>query len=471
MENFWDKMQEECGVFGVYAPNRIDTFSLMEFGLFALQHRGQEACGLSVLKEGKINTFKKSGLVLDSFKSIENIEDFQGNAAIGHTRYSTAGGNSRINIQPLYAQDYLGQTILSVAHNGNLVNYESLRKELDQKGVNFLASSDTEVILRMIQYFMRSTDVQTAIQKTLSQIQGAYSLLVLTQDKLFAIRDPFGIRPLCYGMLEDGTYVFSSESSGLDAVGATYVRDLAAGEMVCCDDNGLHSMQYTQNAQKKVCSFEYIYFARPDSIIDQLSVYQTRVASGVKLFQQNPIEADLVIGVPDSGVPAAVGYSQASGIPFIPALVKNRYISRSFIIPTQEMRDRVINLKLNPIVSQIYNKRVVVIDDSIVRGTTSKRLINILKEAGAKEIHFRSASPPIIEPCFLGIDTPDKSKLIASSLSIPELENYLGVTSLDFLSMENLIEILGSQNHCFGCFTGKYPVSPSPLKAEKHDLV
>ena len=458
-EHLWDKMEEECGVFGVFSTQNIDTFSLMEFGLFALQHRGQEACGLSVVKNHQMETFKRNGLVLDVFKAIESIDDFQGNAAIGHTRYSTCGGNRRVNIQPLYAQDYMGEAFVSVAHNGNLINDKILRKELDSLGVNFLASSDTEVILRLIQHYSHQFDLIEATQKAINRIKGAFSLLILTKNELIALRDPNGIRPLCYGVLEDGTYIFSSETCGLDAVGATFVRDVLPGEMIIVNKNGLSSIIYAEQPKPRTCAFEYIYFARPDSVLDNQEVYETRVEAGKKLYLQNPIEADVVIGVPDSGVPAAIGFSEASGIPFQPILIKNRYISRSFIVPTQEMRDRIVNLKLNPILSKIKGKRVVVLDDSIVRGTTSKRLVKILKEAGAKEIHFRSASPPIIAPCFLGIDTPNKSELIASNLSHQELTDYLGVDSLDFLSLENLIKILKSENHCFGCFTEKYPVS------------
>ena len=450
-------MREECGVFGVYSQRNIDTFSIQQFGMFALQHRGQEACGLTVLKNGNLKTFKQEGLVLDAFKHIENPDDFMGNAAIGHTRYTTAGDGSTKNIQPLYAVNRYGKPDFSIAHNGNLIDIENLREDLKQKDLPFLATSDTEVLLRAIQYHS-DLPVQDAVRKVAKEIKGAYSVLLLTDKKLAAFRDPNGIRPLCLGKIDDETWVFSSESCGLDAVGAEFVRDLKPGEIIVCSPEGMHSYMITDEPKQRMCAFEYIYFARPDSILEGKEVYDLRVESGRKLYEQSPVEADVVIGVPDSGVPSAIGFSEASGIPFRPILVKNRYMSRSFIVPTQEMRERVVNLKLNPIIPKIKDKRLVILDDSIVRGTTSKLLIKILKEAGAKEIHFRSASPPIVSPCFLGIDMPTKKDLISANMKIEALRNYLGVDSLDFLSVENLVDLLQSKDHCFGCFTGKYPV-------------
>lgn len=452
-----DSMEEECGVFGIYSPNDIDTFSLTQFGLFALQHRGQEAAGVSVLKDSVIKTFKSSGLVLDVFKQIEEIEEFQGNAAIGHTRYTTAGGGSKKNIQPLYAVNYFGKPHFSIVHNGNIIETDELKNQLIQDGLPFLATSDSEVILRSIQKYS-DLSVQEAIQKGLKGIRGAYSVLLLTKNSLAAFRDPNGIRPLCIGKINENTYVFSSETCALDAVGAKFIRDVEPGEIVVADKDGLHSYPINQPSKNRICAFEYIYFARPDSNIQGKEIYDLRVQSGRKLFEQSPIDADVVIGVPDSGVPSAIGFSEVSGIPFEPILVKNRYMSRSFIVPSQEMRERIVNLKLNPIANKIKGKRLVILDDSVVRGTTSKLLIKILKEAGAKEIHFRSASPPIIAPCFLGIDMPSKKDLISANMTQKELVDYIGVDSLDFLTVENLIEILGSANHCFGCFTEKYPV-------------
>jgi len=456
-----DRLEEECGVFGVYSPENIGTFSLAQFGMFALQHRGQEAAGVSVLKDGVIRTFKSEGLVLDVFKQIEPVEDFQGNAVIGHTRYTTAGGMSKKNIQPLYAVNYFGKPHFSIVHNGQVIETDALKEKLVKEGLPFLATSDTEVILRSIQKYANDP-VEVAIRKGMKPIRGAYSILLLTDHSLAAFRDPNGIRPLCIGKLDEKTFVFSSETCALDAVGAEFLRDVEPGEIVVADKDGLHSYPLGQPTKSRICSFEYVYFARPDSNLQGTEIYDLRVRSGKKLYEQSPVDADVVIGVPDSGVPSAIGYSEASGIPFEPILVKNRYMSRSFIVPSQKLRERIVNLKLNPIRAKIKGRRVVILDDSIVRGTTSRILIRILKEAGASEIHFRSASPPVVSPCHLGIDMPDKKDLIAANMSKKELTEYLGVDSLDFLSVESLIEILGSKNYCFGCFTGHYPV-------EKHN--
>lgn len=457
----FSELREECGVFGVYSAKNIDTFSIAQFGMFALQHRGQEACGVSVLKNGEINTYKQTGLVLDTFKAINEVDTFQGNGAIGHTRYSTTGDSSRKNIQPLYAVNRYGKPYFSIVHNGNLTGHEKVREALIQEDLPFIATSDTEVMLRSIQKYA-DLPAQEAIRTAMKKIKGAYSILLLTDDKLAAFRDPNGIRPLCYGKIDDETWVFSSESCGLDAVGAQFVRDVDPGEIIVIDkEKGFQSFKMKEKHPKASCAFEFIYFARPDSNFENKNIHKIRVKSGEKLYEQSPVDADVVIGVPDSGIPSAIGYSRASGIPFEPILVKNRYMSRSFIVPTQEMRERVVNLKLNPIESEIKGKRVVVLDDSIVRGTTSKRLVKILKNAGAKEIHFRSASPPIIAPCFLGIDTPNKEQLISANMTIEELRKYMDVDSLDFLTVDNLKCILGSSNHCFGCFTEQYPITKS----------
>lgn len=454
-----DAPNEECGIFGLYSDHNIDTFSISQFGLFALQHRGQEACGISVASKGKIYNVKGEGLVLDVYKEIHHPENFMGNAAIGHTRYTTAGDKKKYNFQPFFAKNEYDQIILSIAHNGNLTNANELRKELEDEGVVFMATSDSEVILRLIQKNL-DLGLRGAIKATMEKIEGAYSVVGLTRNKFFAFRDFHGIRPLVMGAIDERTFAVASESCALDAVGAQYVRDILPGEIVFTGENdkGLQSFIVKENCERKLCAFEYIYFARPDSALEGINIHEIREKSGIKIWEQAPVEADLVIGVPDSGVPAAIGFSKASGIPFRPVLIKNRYIGRSFIIPTQEMRERLVNLKLNPIISEIKGKKVVIIDDSIVRGTTSKRLVKILRDAGVKEIHFRSVSPPIIAPCFLGIDTPSKDDLISANMSVEELRNYLGVDSLEFLSIDNLKEILGSSQHCFGCFTEKYPV-------------
>lgn len=458
-EEHLDAPSEECGIFGLYCHHDIDTFSLSQFGLFALQHRGQEACGISVMKKGNIYNLKDEGLVLDIFKTIRDPEAFMGNSVIGHTRYTTAGDKKKYNFQPFFAKNEYDQIILSIAHNGNLTNAIQLKKELESEGVVFRATSDSEVILRLIQKNL-DLGLRGAIKATMEKIEGAYSVVGMTRNKFFAFRDFHGIRPLVLGEIDDKTFVAASETAALDAVGAKYVRDIKPGEIVYTSENesGLKSFIVKENCQQRICSFEYIYFARPDTDLENISVHEIREKSGEKIWEQAPVEADIVIGVPDSGVPAAIGFSKASGIPFRPVLIKNRYIGRSFIVPSQEMRERIVNLKLNPIKREIEGKRVVIIDDSIVRGTTSKRLVKILKDAGVKEIHFRSVSPQIIAPCYLGIDTPSKDDLICANMTTEELRVYLGVDSLEFLSMENLKIILGSSNHCFGCFTEEYPV-------------
>ncbi|MDF0719804.1 amidophosphoribosyltransferase [Kaistella sp. PBT33-4] len=462
-EDPFDAPSEECGIFGIYSDTDLDTFSLSQFGLFALQHRGQEACGISVMKDGKIVNIKDEGLVLDVYKEIRDPEMFMGNAAIGHNRYTTAGDKKKYNYQPFFAKNEYDQIVLSIAHNGNLTNAITLKKELEAEGVVFRATSDSEVILRLIQKNL-DLGLRGAIKATMEKIEGAYSVVGMTRNKFFAFRDFNGIRPLVLGAIDEKTFVAASESVALDAVGAQYVRDILPGEIVYTSENetGLKSFLVKENCENRICAFEYIYFARPDSLLENINVHEIRERSGEKIWEQAPVEADIVIGVPDSGVPAAIGFSKASGIPFRPVLIKNRYIGRSFIVPTQEMRERIVNLKLNPIISEIMGKRVVIIDDSIVRGTTSKRLVKIMKDAGVKEIHFRSVSPPIIAPCYLGIDTPSKDDLISANMTKDELRDYLGVDSLEFLSMENLKILLGSTNHCFGCFTEVYPVPPGP---------
>ncbi len=463
-KEYFDRFHEECGIFGIYSPNKIDTFSLIQFGLFALQHRGQEACGFSVLKDGFILSHKSEGLVLDCFRQISNIECYHGNAAIGHTRYSTEGGQSKKNIQPFFGgEDAYGRSIISIVHNGNLTNAKNIRIQLESEGFKFISEySDSEVILRLIQKYLLSNhnNLEKAIRKTILNIKGAYSVIVLMNNKIAAFRDPNGIRPLCYGILDENTYIFSSETCGIDSIGGVYIRDIFPGEMIIIDTKSIRFsfLKEKRLTKCKICSFEYIYFSRPDSFIENISVYKIREQSGIKLYKQNPISADVVIGVPDSGVPSAIGYSKASGIPFKPILVKNKYIGRSFILPKQEIREKMVNLKLNSILNEIIGKKIVIIDDSIVRGTTSRRLVHVLRKAGAKEIHFRSASPPIIAPCYLGVDTPSKEDLISYNMNQSEIAKILDVDTLEFLSMKNLIEILGGTNYCFGCFTETYPI-------------
>lgn len=444
-----DNINEHCGVFGLFSEEKIDTFSLAQFGLFALQHRGQEACGVSVLDEGKIRFTKEAGLVLDVFKTIINPQDFMGNAVVGHTQYSAVEEDKSCNFQPFFAKNEYDQIFLSMAYNGDLLNGEELKKELEAEGVVFLTDSGAEVLLRMVQKHYH-IGLEESIKITMNKVKGAYSVVGITSDSFFAFRDFNAIRPLVLGILEDKVHVVASETCALDAIGAKYMRDVRAGEAIIIDKNqGFKSIQ-VKECENHICSFEYVYYARPDSNLEGKNVYKVRELSGEKLWKQMPVKADMVIGVPDSGVPAAIGYARASGIPFQPALIKNRYMGRSFIVPTQEMRERIVNLKLNPIVPELKGKDIVVIDDSIVRGTTSRILVRILKDAGANKIHFRSAAPPTKAQC--SGNNPKKEDLIARKKSVEELREYLGVDSLDFLRVENLEDILGMRG-C-ACVTG-----------------
>ena len=451
-----EKMEEECGVFGIYSnENKKDIAGLIYYGLCALQHRGQESAGMSISKDEKIHTFKGMGLVSDVFSEI-TLKETVGNVGIGHVRYSTAGGSCEENAQPLQSHCKLGN--IAIAHNGNLINPKIIRELLEDAGVVFQTTTDSEVILNMIARRAKNGLTSTLID-TISAIKGSFALIIAVQNKLIGIRDPHGIRPLCMGKLEDGSIVLASESCALDSVGAELIRDINAGEIVIIDENGIEAINYNEQSHKAPCSFEHIYFARPDSVIDGLDVYKTRYETGVKLWEQQKVEADIVIGVPDSGLPAAQGYAIASGIPFVTGLVKNKYIGRTFIKPSQELRERAVRVKLNPIRSMIEGKRVVVIDDSLVRGTTSKKLIEMLRGAGATEVHFRSASPAVMHPCYFGVDIAYRKELLAAEMSVEEIREYIGADSLDFLSQDNLTKTLGSKNFCMGCFNGVYPLS------------
>jgi len=449
-----DKMEEECGVFGVFSNERKDVAGLSYYGLYALQHRGQESAGISVSHQGKIKTHKGMGLVADAF-STETLAGLVGNAAIGHVRYSTQGASQLANAQPLESSYKLGQ--IAVAHNGNLVNAGVIRELLEDTGATFSTTIDSEVIIKMIAR-KAANGVAEAVKSAVGAIQGSYALVILANNELIGVRDPLGIRPLCLGENEAGDYFLASESCALDSVGATLVRDIEAGEMVIINEDGIKSIKYAEKTQNAPCSFEQIYFARPDSIVDGINVYNARVEGGKLLAKQMKVEADIVIGVPDSGVPAAVGYAEASGIPYGVGLIKNKYIGRTFIKPSQELRERAVQVKLNPLKSNIEGKRVVVVDDSLVRGTTSRKLIDMLRRAGAKEVHFRSASPAVKHSCFFGIDTAARNELLASRMNIEEMAETIGADTLDFLSLENLYASLGKRECCVGCFNGAYPV-------------
>ncbi|MDO5789115.1 MAG: amidophosphoribosyltransferase [Fusobacterium sp.] len=449
-----DKMEEECGVFGIYSKDRSEVAQITYYGLYALQHRGQESAGISVSNFGEIVTYKGMGLTADVFTS-KTLENLVGNAAIGHVRYSTTGASKLENAQPLESRYKLGQ--IAVAHNGNLTNAKIIRELLEDGGSTFNTTIDSEVIIKMIAR-KANGNVEDAIRSTVGAIKGAYALVILAGNKLVGVRDPYGIRPLCLGINENGDYILASESCAIDAVGGTLIRDILPGEMVIIDENGVKSIKYSENNKKAPCSFEHIYFARPDSIIDGLNVYESRVEAGRLLAKQMKVEADVVIGVPDSGVPAAIGFAEASGIPYAIGLVKNKYIGRTFIKPTQALREQAVMVKLNPLKVNLEGKRVVIIDDSLVRGTTSKILIEIIRKAGAKEVHFRSASPAVKHSCYFGIDTAHREELIASRLSVEEIRKEINADTLDYLTMENMLKSLKSCNYCVGCFNGEYPV-------------
>ncbi len=451
------KLQEECGIFGVYSPDKEqEASSSMYLGLLALQHRGQESAGISTQGPKEITTHRGMGLISGAFTD-EDVENLKGHAGIGHVRYSTAGESSFKNAQPLQGHCKLGD--LAIAHNGTLVNGEAIRRLLEDGGAMFRTTSDSEVVLHMI---ARRADsgVEEAVIDAMSAIKGSYALAILVQGKVIGARDPYGIRPLCIGQRGD-TLFLSSESCALDAVGATFLRDVQPGEIVMLDENGITSLELDQGTKLATCIFEYIYFARPDSIIDEISVHMSRENMGKALFAQCGITPDIVVGVPDSGVPGAMGYAEASGVTYKMGFMKNRYVGRTFINPSQEMRERAIHAKLSALKHEVEGKSIMLIDDSIVRGNTSKKLIDKLRAAGAKEVHFGVVSPPISSPCYFGIDTPQADGLIANQKSIEEIRKLIGCDTLTYLSLEGLLEAMGKDSgFCLGCLTGTYPVSP-----------
>ena len=451
------KMEEECGVFAVYNTKPIEGIGYMMYsGLFALQHRGQESAGITFSHQENLHTVKAMGLVSEVF-DLEELTTKYGNAAIGHVRYSTTGSSNIANAQPLSAKSILGD--IALAHNGNLINADRLRNHLEIDGTIFQSTSDSEVILNLIAKRAR-LGIGKAISETCQTIRGGFALVILSGNKLIAVRDPMGIRPLCMGKFPNTeTYVFASESCALDTVGAELIRDVEPGEMIEIDETGVNASNYIEVAEVKAsCSFEYIYFARPDTILDGKDVYHVRESAGRYLARQSPVVADVVIGVPDSGIVASIGYAEESGIPYSIGLVRNKYMGRSFILPNQEMRELAVKLKLNPMRQVIAGKRVVLVDDSLVRGTTAKNLIKLMRTAGATEVHFRLASPMVKSECFFGVDISSKEELIASKMSLEEIRVTIGADSLDFLSLEHQREILGSDKFCDGCFTGNYPM-------------
>ena len=433
---------------------RKDLVGIAYYGMYALQHRGQEGAGYTICNsitndEVRMKTIKNVGLVSDVFK-VEDFQKYTGNILVAHTRYGSANTASIRNCQPIGGESAMGH--ITLTHNGDLANAKELREELMENGSLFRTSIDAEIILKFLS-INGKYGYKDAVINTVKKLKGCFTLGIIINDKLIGVRDPEGLRPLCLGkIVEDDMYVLASESCALDAIGAEFVRDIEAGEMVVIDQNGIESIKY-QPSTKKASSFEYIYFGRPDSVIDGISVYEFRHQSGKYLYEQHPIEADIVIGVPDSGVPAAIGYAEASGIPYSAALLKNKYIGRTFIAPVQELRERAVKVKLNPIRKLIEGKRVVVVDDSIVRGTTSKKLIDILYEAGAKEVHFRSASPVVIEESYFGVNIDPDNVLMGSYMSVEEIRKTIGATTLEYLSLANLKKILhGGEDFYIGCF-------------------
>ena len=448
-----DSLHEECGVIGVYRAEK-NAARHAYYGLFALQHRGQESAGIAVNLDGNIEIKKGMGLVADVFDE-HALNELQGNIAIGHVRYSTAGDKDVRNAQPLVAKYKKGD--IGLAHNGNLVNADNIREILEDSGVIFHSTTDSESILNLIARYS-GKGIENGIKNTMSLLKGAYALVLTTGDSLIGIRDPHGLRPLCIGKISDG-YVLASESCALDVVDAEFVRDVEPGEIVIINGEGLRSVKPSNMCQKHLCVFEHIYFARPDSVIDGDNVYDFRVHTGELLAKQRKIEADMVMPVPDSGIPAAIGYSKASGIPYGEGLVKNRYIGRTFIQPTQEMRENAVRIKLSPLKKNLEGKRVIMIDDSIVRGTTSKRIVEQIRKAGAKEVHVCITSPPVQYSCYFGIDTPYRKYLIGAQKTVDEICEYLGADSLTYLGLEELKEACGyKEQFCAACFDGKYPM-------------
>ena len=454
-------IHEECGVFGVFARETTDVASLAYYALYALQHRGQESAGIAVNDDGVFTAYRDVGLVSEVFPK-ERLQALgTGSIAVGHVRYGTTGSDNKRNVQPILVNHFKGR--MALAHNGNLTNSQELRRELESRGSIFQTTTDSEVIAYLIvQERLKCGSIEAAVSAAMNRIEGAYSLVLSSPTKLIAVRDPHGFRPLCMGRLKDGAVVFASETCALDAIGAAFERDIRPGEIVVADQDGIRSdTTHCGKAEKRLCVFEFIYFARPDSVIDGSSVHIARQRAGAFLALEHPVQADIVIGVPDSGLDAAMGYARQSGIPYGMGFIKNKYIGRTFISPTQTMRENEVNIKLNPIRSVVEGKRVVLIDDSIVRGTTCRRTIDLLRRAGAKEIHMRVSAPPFVSECYYGTDIDDKNKLIANHHSVEEIAKIIGVDSLGYLSIEDVVKLADNTKggFCTACFGGGYPTA------------
>lgn len=457
-----DEMHEECGVFGIYDFDGNDVANTVYYGLFALQHRGQESCGIAVSDtagpKGKVSSLKGMGLVNEVYTT-DSLSKLKGNIGVGHVRYSTAGASTIENAQPLVL-NYVKGT-LGLAHNGNLVNAPELRRELELTGAIFQTTIDSEVIAYHIaRERVKCGSVEEAVTRALKKVRGSYSLVIMSPRKLIGARDPFGFRPLCIGK-RDNAYILASESCAFDTIGAEFVRDVEPGEVVTISpEYGIQSYKNMCQEQHARCIFEYIYFARLDSVIDGMSVYDSRITAGRCLAKDSPVDADVVVGVPESGNAAAMGYSLESGIPYGTAFVKNGYVGRTFIKPQQSQRESSVRVKLNVLKEAVNGKRVIMIDDSIVRGTTSDRIVGMLREAGATEVHVRISSPPFLYPCYFGTDIPDREQLIAYNRSVDDICKIIGADSLAYLKMERLPELSGGRQYCHGCFSGQYPMKP-----------
>lgn len=466
------KINEECGIFGVYSKNTQNVAGTTYYGLFALQHRGQESCGIVVNDDGVFSHYKDSGIVNDIFTPEVLAELGEGNAALGHVRYGTALTKDRLNAQPIVVNHIKGK--MAIAHNGSLTNGHQLRTEFEMNGSIFHTHGDAEVISHVFTRERLKTDsIEEAMSNSMDILKGAYSIVVMSPTKLVAARDAYGFRPLCYGQCEDGTYIVASETCALDSVGAKFIRDILPGEIVIFDKDEIRTITTHCNiVPKKICIFEYLYFARPDSVIDGKSVHEARLNAGACLALEKPVQADIVIGVPDSGLDAAIGYARQSGIPYGIGFIKNKYIGRTFIAPGQAAREDKVRIKLNVLAQTVKGKRVVLVDDSIVRGTTAARIVKLLREAGAKEVHMRSSAPMFLNPCFYGTDIDSRSKLIACNHTLEEMTEIIGVDSLGFLNVDHLHMLIGEEPNtgfCSACFDGKYPTDvPDAIPEDRY---
>jgi amidophosphoribosyltransferase len=465
-QDYRPEIQEECGVFGVYAPGE-DVARIAFFGIFSLQHRGQESAGIAVTDGKQINIHKQMGLVTQVFQE-DILSSLKGNIAIGHTRYSTTGSSVLRNVQPMLSTGHMGD--FALAHNGDLVNAAEIRAELMDRGVEFATTNDSEVLAKLIAN-SRATTIEEAIVEAMKVIHGAYSVVVMTENKLIAFRDPNGIRPLCIGRLNNGHMVAASETCAINTVGAEFVRAVEPGEMIVIGEDGMREIQAVPVHRHAMCIFEFIYFARPDSMIYGKNIHAARRRMGHELAKEHPCPgAHIVFPIPDTGTPAAIGFAQASRIPYAEGVIKNRYIHRTFIQPDQRMREMGVRMKLSPLTETLAGKRVVMVDDTIVRGTTTRGTVRMLKEAGAAEVHVRITAPPYRYPCFFGVDTANQSELIAAQHSVEEIREHIGADSLGYLSLKGLVNAIGlrKDNFCSACLDGKYPIDiPNEAKLSK----